>query len=365
MVAPNQYYVDPAINANSGTGTIGDPFGDLQYCLDTITRSTTVGDQINIKAGTAEFPTGSLSLATYGAPTSLKLSGYTSAANDGGQGVIDFGGSNTNVWAATYNNVILCNLKIRNNGTGTCNMSQALIDSCELEIGGQITFGGNAGGIQFSKVTTAGLRGIVFGFGGAYAIGNLLIHSGAGDGLYQNGTGCVFAGNVVRQSNAAASGAFMLLSGQSNSMFVNNSFINTNSSTGSGIQIQCTVPSGSVIANNLIQGYSGTGGTAIKQHASHTRAIGRIQNNRWFNCASGVTTTDAAIISENSALAASPFTDVSADDYRVSADVAGIGFPSALLGAALSVNSLDLGALQRVAGGSGGFSMSQLVNMGG
>jgi len=351
VTLPNYYYVDPAINANSGTGTLGDPFGDLQYALDTITRSTTIGDQINIKAGTSEFPTGSLSLATYGSPTRLILAGYTSAANDGGRGEIDFGGSNTNIWTALYTNVALFRLKICNNGTGTMNMSQALVDACELEIGGQITLQGSGSGIQYSKVTTAALRGIVFGFGGAYALNNFIVHSGSGDGLYQNGTGCFFFGNVVKQSNASSSGAFLLISGQGTGVCTNNTFVNTASSTGSGVAIQATLPTGAIITNNLIQGYSGAGGTAIRQTASNTRSIGRIQNNYWFNCTSGVTATSAAIISGNSSLGSSPFVDVANNDFRVSGTVLGAGFPSALLGASLSTNSLDIGALQAVASG--------------
>jgi hypothetical protein len=31
MGALTQVYVETAINANSGTGTIGDPYGDLQW----------------------------------------------------------------------------------------------------------------------------------------------------------------------------------------------------------------------------------------------------------------------------------------------------------------------------------------------
>ncbi len=367
MVAPNQYYVDPAINANSGTGTIGDPFGDLQYALNTITRSTTVGDQINIKAGTSELPSGSLSLATYGSPTSLKLAGYTSAPNDGGQGVIDFGGSNTNVFAAVYSNIILCGLTIRNNGTGTLNMNNSLVDSCDLQIGGQITLGNSGSGIQFSKVTTAGATGgIVFGYGGAFALHNFITYTGIAGvaALYQNGTGCTFIGNVLKQSGSARHGIFLVTANNTTAICMHNSIINTDASTGAGILIDSRYPNGSIIANNLIQGYSGIGGRAIDVNTFHTRSIGRIQKNYWFNCSSGITTTEAAIISENGSLSASPFNNIANDDYRVSSAVAGLGFPSALLGAPLSLNSLDLGALQRVAGG-GGFSMSQLVNMGG
>ncbi len=91
-MAQTQTYVDPSINANSGTGTVGDPYGDLQYALDTMTRDSTNGDQINIKAGTAEVLTGSLDFTTYGTPdhyAALSFSGYTSVENDGGTGSID------------------------------------------------------------------------------------------------------------------------------------------------------------------------------------------------------------------------------------------------------------------------------------
>lgn len=90
-MAITEYYIDPAIDANSGTGTIGDPFGDLQYALDTVTRDGTNGDRFNVKAGTAEVLTAALSLATYGTPTEaapLVIQGYTSAAGGdaGGRG---------------------------------------------------------------------------------------------------------------------------------------------------------------------------------------------------------------------------------------------------------------------------------------
>ena len=53
-MAITEVYVDPAINGNSGTGTLVDPYGDLQYALDTKARDSTNGDRFNIKAGTAE-----------------------------------------------------------------------------------------------------------------------------------------------------------------------------------------------------------------------------------------------------------------------------------------------------------------------
>lgn len=95
MPALPQYYVDPASGSDTtGTGAIGTPWQTLQHALDTITPYT-YGDQVNLKAGTSDVLTADLSFATY-APTNAKkliVRGYTSAANDGGIGAIDGGGS--------------------------------------------------------------------------------------------------------------------------------------------------------------------------------------------------------------------------------------------------------------------------------
>jgi len=91
----SETYVDPSIAANSGTGTIGDPYGDLQYALDTMTRDSTNGDRINIKAGTSEILAAGISLSSYGSPgaaSPICWQGYTSTAGDGGRGGISLGG---------------------------------------------------------------------------------------------------------------------------------------------------------------------------------------------------------------------------------------------------------------------------------
>ena len=100
MAQPSETYVDPSIAGASGAGTVGDPYGDLQHALDTMTRDATNGDRINIKAGTDEILAGVIDLTTYGTPSSaahLVFQGYTSAAGDGGIGGID-----ANAGAAVY-----------------------------------------------------------------------------------------------------------------------------------------------------------------------------------------------------------------------------------------------------------------------
>ena len=90
------YFVDPALDSNTGSGTFGDPFGDLQYALDNIAGSNT-GNVINIKAGTAELLTGTLDFTAYGMPSfnnnPVTFAGYTATEGDGGLGEIDGNGS--------------------------------------------------------------------------------------------------------------------------------------------------------------------------------------------------------------------------------------------------------------------------------
>ena len=50
-MAITEIYVDPAINADSGTGTIGDPFGDLEYAIKQTTFDTTNGTRVKISIG--------------------------------------------------------------------------------------------------------------------------------------------------------------------------------------------------------------------------------------------------------------------------------------------------------------------------
>jgi hypothetical protein len=86
-MALKELYVDPSIAADSGTGTIGDPYGDLQYAFATDTWSTS-GVRINIKAGTAEVLTAALDVSTgFGAApantAAFVIQGYTTVQGDG------------------------------------------------------------------------------------------------------------------------------------------------------------------------------------------------------------------------------------------------------------------------------------------
>lgn len=71
-MALTEVYVDPSIAGDSGAGTVGDPYGDLEYALEQVTRDATNGDRFNIKAGTDEILEFALDvIVDYGTPTRI------------------------------------------------------------------------------------------------------------------------------------------------------------------------------------------------------------------------------------------------------------------------------------------------------
>lgn len=89
-MAITELFVDPSIAGDNGAGTVGNPYGDLQYLHAQETFDTVNGTRINIKAGTAEILAAGLDLASNfiagGGPSAtapLIYQGYASAADDG------------------------------------------------------------------------------------------------------------------------------------------------------------------------------------------------------------------------------------------------------------------------------------------
>lgn len=129
------YVVDPSIDADSGTGTLGDPFGDYQYCLDTITRDGVAGDDIHVKAGTAEVLTAPIDLSTYGTPTAsapLRTFGFTTTPLDGGHGEID--GDGASVFESGISHVHFEDMTLGNCGSDpVLILGESNVTDCEIE----------------------------------------------------------------------------------------------------------------------------------------------------------------------------------------------------------------------------------------
>ena len=298
------YFVDPAIAANSGAGTIGDPFGDLQYALNTITQGSQ-GDQINIKAGTAEVLTATLSYASYGTPhylTPITFRGYTSAENDGGIGEISGAGSYS-ISTITNDGIRFRDLKLGNCGASARVLSLGRfggVYNCEIHgcSGGGIT--GNTDGSVVQKCHLHNL--------GGYGVTS----SKVADCVFVNGPTNSF-GTAVNTLDCSHS--IFILSGTSNGIELANSGHITNNSlytsgTGKGMppvrQIRACLISG-----NIFEGFS----MGIELGSDSESGFG-LSYNAFYNCTTDVTSHPLQMLfDDNESLGSSPFAKSGTLDY--------------------------------------------------
>lgn len=360
-MALTQYYVDPAINANSGTGTIGDPFGDLQYGLNTVTRDSTNGDQFNVKAGTAEVLASSLTLATYGTPANnapLVLRGYTSTANDGGVGEIN--GNNATMFTTTYNDLILSDLKLHDMGTNDAVLvgQRCIVDNCEVYRGSSVPAGykflirvGADSAVTRCYVYDAGTNGRGIQVGNSAYAGWCHVRNCSNIGIEVGSTSMAAASwNIVRGPvdfgiNAAGKGSVVL-----------NNIVYGAGGGGTGIRNQGdTWMNITVCANNMVSGFSGAGGIGIS--AAYCRMVGYngFYNNTTHKSLSVyVDRTSADVL-----LGADPFTDAANGDFSLTdaakAVLRSAGWPASYLGAHANTDPhVTIGPMQygpAVAGG--------------
>lgn len=358
MGALTQIYVDPAINANSGTGTIGDPYGDLQYAFNTATRDATNGNQFNIKVGTAEVLAAALTLATYGTPTvpaPVVIKGYTSAANDGGKGEINCNG--VTMLAANNYVVHLVDLKIHNFGNNSGitigGGTNASLINCEVYKGAStpsskilVNWGSSNGRIIGNHVHDAGTGGTGIFANYATVYGNYVYNCPTGI-LCQAGSSVIE--NIIVDS---PTNGVSVQNNNESCFVVHNSIYSSTAATGSGI---VSTGNGWTIMNNVVEGYSGTGGCGLKTTgAAETGVVGY---NAYYNCATNESLGDVSVNLGNlNALSASPFNNPGSGDFSPKAGVVGVieaAFQGAWYGPASTTNKADRGAVQAGAGTGG------------
>ena len=361
-MAITQVYVDPAIAGNSGTGTIGDPYGDLQYALNTKARDAVNGDQFNVKAGTAEF--GAISLATYGTPTyaaPLVIRGYTAAANDGGRATLD--GSGAAIINEVKDFIHLIDLRFTNCGATTpvTIRHYCLVEGCQFD---------TATGNQFMYIQR---QSQVLGcyFVGSPAARALYCDSASVRNCYfkvDTGFPAIWTVNVARPFSAFgnvillthASGKGILLEDGYN-MVANNCIIKTAASAASmyGISAGANVD-GLEVWNNIIVGFNGTTNTGI---LSAVKPILVGYNAFYNNTANESYASDPVLdLGGDVALAADPFVDAANGDFSLTAAakaaLRGVGWPASYLGAHANTDGhITIGAIQygeAEAGGGGG-----------
>ena len=272
-MAITEYYVDPSLDSNTGTGTIGDPFGDLQFGLDTVTRDATNGDRFNIKDSATEVIVSSLDFSLYGTASPaapLRFEGYTSAAGDGGIGrmsTTSFIVNNQN-----YDNVTFTNLEMF--GDGTNSLLFQLDDNIgffNCEIYGTSIVGSLISIDNDCYVYNCHLHD--FGRNAIIALLNARIYNNYIDSksgvpvstlnrcIFIDSDDGIVANNIINCNSESHRGIY-LDSGVDYTKVTNNSILGTANNTVSGIDTFGTSIS-SIITNNLVEGFSGIGGQGV------------------------------------------------------------------------------------------------------
>lgn len=363
-MALTEIFVDPAIAADSGNGDIGTPYGDLEYAIRQETFNLSGGTRVNIKAGTDEVLVAPISTSL--ADTSVSIAwapneqnqlifrGYTAAAGDGGIGGISGDGS-VAVQAGAYSNTSFIDLHCHNSGTATI-ITLSLFSQiirCEIDNttggGGNVTTGGV---ITESYIHNCGNVG-ASGGNGTYITNN----------YFENGTNKFVHAITIASGYGQAQRNLIKIDGASNGIRVQqsgraeNNSIWSDGGTGSAI-LQVNSSWSFKIANNLIEGFSGVGGTGIKLDGS---LQGRFYTggNAVYDCTTEY--TDPAIgwtgfdAGDDEILTASPFKDATNDDFTPQ-NVGNVLFgalPAAFHSGAPGGNVIRLhkGAVQLPAGG--------------
>lgn len=321
-MAFSEIYVDPSIAADSGAGTVGDPYGDLEYAIEQTTFDTTNGTRVNIKAGTDEVLAAALNTAM--ADTSVSVAwapsetaravfqGYTSSAGDGGIGGISGGGTVGILAGGTNSYVSFIDLHLHNTGsTGIINASQMVnVIGCELDTstgrGIDVDYRGTIANCYIHDITAS--YGILAG--GLQHVANNYI-----DGTF---TTAAIANAGINLRNIVVCrgtlGQGILINADAATVD-HNSIYATDANTAAGVSVNSGVYLQS-ISNNLIEGFSGAGGDAVD--FAGTGSVAVFSGNAYYDCANGFGAAGGAEFEHNTGnelLTASPFTAAATGDF--------------------------------------------------
>jgi hypothetical protein len=354
-LAFDEVYCDPAIAGNSGSGTIGDPYGDVQHALDTKVHGGT-GMRLNIKAGTAEILAAAINLTAYvanngavSATEPLLLRGYTAAAGDGGIGEISGVANSVAVWGQTdADNVSFRQLKMTaaNAGDAIDIDNFILIMQCEIINGSGTGVDIDDGLIYRCKISAAGR--IIDGSANANVECCHLVQTG---GNIVGSVAGSFEGCIVDVRNATSVAATVLDTPSSGATrIVNNTIIGPSSAGSVNLRaIYVNVPS-VIVRNNYIQGFDSSTGEAIDVPSASVHSI--IEGNRYFDCTAGITDAGINTITDNnSATSASGVTNLAGGDITPTAELINAGSPTAFYLLSGNANAPTVGAIESEASG--------------
>lgn len=349
---PTRYYVDPVIAANSGTGTIGDPFGDLQYALDTVSRNATTGDRFTLVNGTAEILVASLSLATYGTPTEqapLCIEGD----DPDNRAEIDLNGVSS-LFGVTGSGptLHLSHLTIHNGSGALIDIdvtSQLFATNCKF-YDGSTTLAGTVRAYfracHFHTFTDRALDLVNFAH---------VSHCYFEPGTYANPQHYIYVDFLTPRCGVIEHNVFKtgndtdaIAIDSDRPWTVTNNTIYCAAGTGTGIAISSGY--NHTVLNNYVEGFSGSGGHGYKLDSGASLA------QYGFNSAYDNETNyaeNAAIcvaLGGNETLGSSALTNAASDDFSATAALAGTAYPDVTYGDTSTQTFLDRGGPQREAG---------------
>lgn len=323
-MAITEIYVDPNIDDDTGTGLIGDPYGDLEFAIEQATLDLSNGTRVNIKAGTDEILAVELSAAMADTGTSIAwvptnnarciFQGYTLAAGDGGIGGISGGGSVGIISSVTLDYITFLDLHLHNCGSQTI---VKLDDNCYV-IGCEVN---NTSGDGIFLERSCLLFGSYLHDIGTRGVSGMSRNSYAAYNFLKNGTKkftrafdamqiIIFRNIISLDSNSdgihfgATGGAAI-----ANSIF-------SNGGSGQGLILNGNAV-GIILTNNIVEGFSASGGIGFDLDASNTGAA------IWGGNAAFNNATDYALftghvhsdLGDNEVLLASPFLDAVGDNF--------------------------------------------------
>ena len=320
-MAFSNIYVDPSIAGDSGTGTVGDPFGDLEYGIIQTTFDTVNGTQVNTKAGTDEILAAVLqtaladtSVTAAWGPTEVApciFRGYTTTADDGGIGGISGGGLISIMNGAALDFIHFIDMHLHNCGSASvididnsCTLirceidnttghgirvdSSSLVSNCHIHNIGNVGINISNGIVEYCLMENGTNDfSIAIDLDGGTAYRNIIKIDGDSDGIIAVDA-CLCINNSIWSNGGTGEG---IRSGS-------NTFIIS-------------------ITNNLIEGFSGTGGVGIEVSTSGTN-IREYGGNAVYDCATNYATLSGYLLydlGDNETLSASPFTDATNGDF--------------------------------------------------
>lgn len=348
MAAPTNYYVRP-VNGNDTTGnglSHATAWKTVQKALNTIVRNATDGDQINVCSEGTDVLSASLSFATYGngslaAP--LIIRGYTTTAGDGGQGQISGGGSVSVVGTTNVGGCVrFVDMKLFNCGSANVvNYTGAWLNYYyNCEISNSTGHGINTRNPFVARCYFHDLANGLNGFVSNFHCYDSFFKDCSGYAIAGQSPPGVLKRNIIKCSGSAG-GIFVW----GNDYVIEGNTIWSSGGTGGGI-VWRNGDTVEILTNNIIVGFSGVGGAAIRQVTNADQIFQYGYNLFYNNTANLVQVGDVFWnMGNNTVLGSDPFVDAANDNFAISSALKGLGYPATFLNG--HAQYLDPGAAQR------------------